>query len=101
MKNYAVCHVWPGTCYDERYHTSIANLILVPSAIAGLTDHDPLTTQAIKYRAYELYGWHPEGVERPVRPHGYPSMWPEPTSNADVEKRLKRWASVQPKPTAP
>ena len=101
VQSYAVCHVWPSTCYDERYHTSIANLILVPSAIAGLTDHDPLTTQAIRFRAYELYGWHPEEVEVPTRPHGYPTIWLEPASNSDVQKRLKRWIAKQVTPSAP
>ena len=25
-----MCHLWPETCYDERYHTSLANLVLPP-----------------------------------------------------------------------
>jgi len=26
------CHIWPNTCYDARYHTVIANLVLSASA---------------------------------------------------------------------
>ncbi|HWQ55093.1 MAG TPA: hypothetical protein VN442_15505 [Bryobacteraceae bacterium] len=41
FQNCAVCHIWPNSCYDERYHTCVANLVLLPSALASLTDFDP------------------------------------------------------------
>lgn len=38
FSDYVACHIWdnPDDC---RYYTSIANLVLVPRAIYGLTDH--------------------------------------------------------------
>lgn len=56
---YECCHIWPNSCYDTRYHTVIANLVLIPAALASLTDYDPDVQAALQFRAYELYGWHP------------------------------------------
>jgi hypothetical protein len=67
-----VCHVWPETCYDVRYHTSLANLVLLPAALAGVSDHDPTVAACLQYRAYELIGWHPEEASAPEMPPGYP-----------------------------
>lgn len=69
------CHVWPLTCYDPRYHTSIANLVLVPAALAGLTDFDDVVGGSLRRRAFELFGWHPEEEAAPDTPQGYPSEY--------------------------
>ena len=52
LVGFETCHIWPLTCYDERYHTTIANLVLLPRAIAGLTDHHIEVQTALQYRAY-------------------------------------------------
>lgn len=75
LLGWETCHVWPKSCYDVRYHTAPANLVLLPRAIAGLTDHDPDVLAALQFRAFELYGWHPEEVPPPPRPPGYPETW--------------------------
>ncbi|MFZ3131629.1 MAG: hypothetical protein WA125_11145 [Desulfosporosinus sp.] len=72
------CHIWPNTCYDPQYHTTIANLVLIPRAIAGLSDHDPEVQAVLQYRSYELYGWYPEGQQCPSKPAFYPRTWREP-----------------------
>lgn len=72
------CHIWPNTCYDHRYNTTIANLVLIPRAIAGLSDHDPEVQAVLQYRSYELYGWYPEGQQCPSKPDFYPRTWREP-----------------------
>jgi len=77
-QGFEVCHIWPRTCYDERYHTAVANLVLLPRALAGLSDHDDEIQRALQYRAFELYGWWPQGQPRPVRPDFYPSVWRDP-----------------------
>ena len=89
FKNFTVCHIWPKTCYDPRYHTALCNLILVPSALAGLTDHDNNVIQCIQYRAWELYGWHPDGTPPPSKPCNYPSNWKEPLQCMPKESKLK------------
>jgi hypothetical protein len=72
------CHVWPYSCYDTRYHTVIANLVLIPAALASLADYDPDIQAALQYRAYELYRWYPNECPVPVRPPQYPENWREP-----------------------
>lgn len=75
---FETCHIWPKTCYDARYHTNIANLVLIPRPLAGLSDHDPEIQAALQFRSYELYGWHPAECPAPTRPEFYPSVWLAP-----------------------
>lgn len=75
FKNYMACHIWPGTTYDERYHTLLANLVLIPRILANLSDYFSAVIDVLKYRSYELYGWHPEGTAAPQRPSYYPQFW--------------------------
>jgi hypothetical protein len=80
-EGFEACHIWPLTCYDGRYHTAIANIVLLPRALAGLSDHAVEIRTALQFRAFELYGWFPEEMPQPVRPEFYPSEWREPQSD--------------------
>ena len=77
FKNYEVCHIWPNTATDERYYSMIPNLVLLPRAIAGLTDHLESIQQILQYRAFSLYRWKPDEVEEPIEPLNYPNDWKE------------------------
>jgi hypothetical protein len=93
VEGFHACHVWPASCYDPLSHTSIANLVLVPAPLAGLTDYDPAVGAALRYRAYELYGWRPVGNALPDHPDRYPApdVWRSPASFSDaVRKALTR-----------
>lgn len=81
-EGFEACHIWPLTCYDERYHTAPANIVLLPRAIAGLSDHDSEIQKALQYRSFELYGWWPEGIDEPRQPEFYPECWREPLPDA-------------------
>ena len=81
---FEACHIWPKSCYDVRYHTLVQNLVLLPRAIASLTDHDEHVKACLKYRAFELFGWYPgrESEDRakppanpPPKPDHYPDKW--------------------------
>lgn len=72
-EGFEVCHIWPRTCYDKRYHTAVANIVLLPRALAGLSDHAIEVQEALQYRAFDLYEWYPEGMQPPVKPDFYPS----------------------------
>ena len=94
-KGFHVCHVWPSTCYDPRYHTSLANLVLLPAALAGLYDHDTGIAALLQFRAYDLFNWHPLDLPGPACPPNYPppSGWaptvpPSPAVVARIRKRL-------------
>ena len=78
LVGFEACHIWPNTCYDPRYYTTIANLVLIPRAIAGVSDHDPEVQAVLQYRSYELYGWYPEGLQCPSKPAFYPKAWRAP-----------------------
>ncbi|SEH83517.1 hypothetical protein [Akkermansia glycaniphila] len=74
-EGYETCHIWNGTCYDARYHTAYANLVLLPRAIASLSDHNLLIQQTLRYRSFELYQWKPDEEKIPLKPNGYPKEW--------------------------
>jgi len=101
LVGFEACHIWPRTCYDERYHTAIANLVLLPRALAGLSDHDTEIEKVLQYRAYELYdGWYPADREPPTKPAFYPTSWREPfpfthdVSSALAKRKLREQPPV-------
>ena len=75
ISNFHTCHIYPQTCYDERYHTKTENLVLIPNAIAQLSDYFDDVKKALQYRSYELYNWYPKEESKPVKPDNYPNNW--------------------------
>ena len=71
FKGFEVCHIWPETCYDARYHTSVGNIVLLPREIAGLTDHCQAVEDLLKYEAWKRFGFKPAEAEVPTRPKNY------------------------------
>lgn len=91
LKGYETCHIWHKSTYDVRYHTCLANLVLLPRTLAGISDHHKPLTAALRYRAFELYGWKPEEEEIPIKPTGYPLLWSSPMAfTKTIEDRLRR-----------
>lgn len=89
--DYHACHVYPKYCYDEKYHTCIANLVLIPAPLAGLTDYHPEITEILKYKAFELFNWYIMGEFPPSKPIKYPSIWKEPAEFSEkVRQSLKK-----------
>lgn len=74
FKNYEACHVW-DLPNDSRYYASIANLVLVPRALAQLTDHNNAVKDLLRYEVYRRFGFYPEGVTPPNKPKYYPKVW--------------------------
>lgn len=58
-RGYVVSYILPETCYDARYHTSVANVVLLPREIAGLTDHCQTVEDLLKYEAWKRFGFKP------------------------------------------
>jgi hypothetical protein len=67
-----VCHVWPGTAYDPTCFTHLANLVGIPADLASLSDHHAHVVSCLKYRSWELYGWHPHTAPRRPSPTATP-----------------------------
>ena len=71
FKGFETCHIWPETCYDARYHTSVANIVLLPREIAGLTDHCQAVEDLLKYEAWKRFGFKPDEADVPAKPKNY------------------------------
>lgn len=75
FKGFEACHIWEKTCYDERYHTSVANLVLIPREIAGLTDHCDAVKELLKYESFMRFGFKPDGeIDTPNEPKNYKEL---------------------------
>jgi hypothetical protein len=85
--HFTTSHIWPDSCYDHRYHTCIANIVLIPKSISGLSDHDQHVIQCLKYRSFELYKWHPIEEQPPTKPLRYPEKWRNPLPMTEAIKR--------------
>lgn len=85
-------HIWDGLTRDVRYYTSLANLCVTPSFLAKLTDYSPEVQALLRFRAFELYGWHPLESQHPTKPSGYDSLaWAAPLDPVfDLEKRFRK-----------
>jgi hypothetical protein len=74
FKGFEACHIWEKTCYDERYHTSVANLVLIPREIAGLTDHCDAVKELLKYESFNRFGFKPDEEDPPNEPKNYDDL---------------------------
>lgn len=70
FSNYEACHIWdcPG---DRRYYASIANLVLLPRSIAGLSDHSNDVIALLRYEAFRRFKFKPAGEPDPQKPTFY------------------------------
>ena len=71
FKGFETCHIWPDTCYDARYHTSVANVVLLPREVAGLTDHCQAVKELLQYEAWKRFGFKPAEKDIPSKPKNY------------------------------
>ncbi|WP_043586734.1 hypothetical protein [Geminisphaera colitermitum] len=102
---FSACHIYEDSCYDTRYHTCVANLVLIPDSLESLTDHYPHVIECLKYRAWELYEWRIEGEiawdasrSSPVLPDGYRLLqWRAPVPLSDrIRRNIERRARSLP-----
>lgn len=72
-KGYETCHIWPMSCYKTCCHTSYANLVHLPRALAALSDHDDNIRDILKYLSNKHLGFWPSNAPEPIEPpRGYP-----------------------------
>lgn len=55
FSGYMACHIW-GNPKCPQYYSSIPNLVLLPSAIGGITDHFEPAKQLLQYHSIQLFG---------------------------------------------
>jgi len=96
-----VCHIWPGTAYDPRCFTQLANLVAIPRELSSLSDHHPHIVACLKFRSWELYRWKPEKDLWPVEPVNYPKTWRPPFAlNKDAHRSVLRRLGRMAEPAA-
>lgn len=86
IENMNTCHIYDESCYNEEYHTKIENLVLIPKAIAQLSDHYDKVKEVLKYRSYELYGWYLPSEGIPNKPEKYPTNWLKIENRVSISK---------------
>lgn len=64
FQDYEVCHIWDKP-WDRRYYASIANLVLIPRALAALTDHNNMVKNLLRYEAFQRFKFKPEEESEP------------------------------------
>lgn len=98
-KDLQLNHTWNGLALDVRYYTSLANLCVTPSFLAKLTDHSSEIQALLRFRAYELYVWHPSDMPQPSKPPGYDGIeWAAPLDPViELEKHFRVHMKTKPK----
>jgi len=58
------CHVWPRST-DPCCYTNLANICILPSFLAKLSDTHAEVVRLLRIRAFELFAWKPDDAETP------------------------------------
>ena len=78
LVNYEACHVWDYPD-DPRYFASIANLVLLPSALAQLSDDNDAVKNLLRYHVQEMFDFLPDGKNKLSKPKYYDQVkWRNP-----------------------
>ena len=72
FRGFEACHIY-DLVKDRRYYTSIMNLVLVPRALAALTDHNEYVKKVLKYHVYKLFKFY-VGSTPPKEPKNYQNI---------------------------
>lgn len=83
-------HLWPLSS-DWRYYTALWNVCPTPAFLAKLTDSNPAVQEALRYRAFDLFGYLPDGHSSPSKPSDYEQLpWSEPLPSVkDLEAAFR------------
>lgn len=94
-------HIWSRSS-DADAFTAPANLCAAPSFLSKLTDHDPGIAALLRRRAFDLYGWLPQGETEPPVPSDYDQLiWASPLAPvAGLESALRSRLASKPRSTA-
>ena len=90
---WTIAHVW-GVPKDPTAYTHLANLVLMPEALASLSDKNGPLSQYLQYHAQSVYSWSPQGCPAVTKPSNYDALsWqyfqPYPDPLGFVADRMK------------
>lgn len=91
-------HVWSNS-RDPDAFTALWNICCTPAFLAKTTDTRAGVSDVLRFRAFDLFGYHPADEEPPDEPAGYRDLvWAEmPPAAPDLEKQLRRRLAAGPK----
>lgn len=93
-------HIWPAS-RDASAYTALWNICCTPAFVAKTTDgrHHPEVIQALRRRAFEMYGYKPADSPDPTAPDRYDELqWaPHPTPVESLESAYRHAMSTKPK----
>jgi hypothetical protein len=72
-KGWTISHVWDRS-KDINAYTHLANLALLPEYLGSLSDKQGPLTHHLRFHAWHVYRWRPEGSEMPVKPSSYDAI---------------------------
>ena len=70
FKDYEACHIWANPT-EREYYCSIGNLVLIPRALAQLTDHNDAVKELLRKRAWDLFKFKPGYRSNPPKSKYY------------------------------
>lgn len=68
-KYWTFAHIWPAREHPASY-TTLANLAMIPECFASLTDKNGPVAEFLRWHAWKVYGWKPDGALM-AEPPGY------------------------------
>jgi hypothetical protein len=66
-KGWTIAHVW-SVSKDPSAYTNLANLLLIPEYLSGLSDKKGPLVEYLQYHAWHKYKWTPKGISKPKKP---------------------------------
>lgn len=70
QNGWTTAHVWAAP-KDRDAYTCLANLALLPEALASLSDKTGPAVPYLRFHAWNTYGWKPAGEQTPQKPYAY------------------------------
>jgi len=69
-RGWTFAHIW-ASVKDPSSYTHLANLAMLPEYFGSLSDKDGPLTHYLKYHAYSIYDWKPDGERTPEKPASF------------------------------
>lgn len=70
QKGWTTAHVWAAP-KDREAYTCLANLALLPEALASLSDKTGPAVPYLQFHAWNTYGWKPANEATPAKPDAF------------------------------
>ena len=101
QKGWTTAHVWASP-KDKEAYTCLANLALLPEALASLSDKTGPAVPYLQFHAWATYGWKPSEASAPSKPEAFDEVewryFPAPTDpKLEVQSALIKGRSERHK----